>query len=267
MLKKILHLFGKDSTVLPRSAITTPIEFRPNSHDESIFHTVHTHNEYHLPDRLSKSDIVIDIGAHIGSFGYTVLERGAGYVLAYEAEIQNYKITLKNLSQYGTKAKVCNQAVWRSDRDGDKLFHTGYTQYQGKDNTGGGNVIWATGGVPLDTVSLNTVILTIANEKKARIRLIKVDVEGAEFPILLTASELGHVDNICGEFHEMGGQFDQNTIPNHTKIEGYESFTIDSLANALKEQGFDVSWQRHRPDSHLGMFFAGRPEASLWPNK
>jgi hypothetical protein len=45
-----------------------------------------------LPERFSPDDIIIDIGAHIGAFAYACLQRGAGRVIAFEPEPENYAL-------------------------------------------------------------------------------------------------------------------------------------------------------------------------------
>ena len=50
--------------------------FRSGTLDEAIFNAVVGFNEYRLPDRFVPGDIVIDIGAHIGTFAQAVLARG-----------------------------------------------------------------------------------------------------------------------------------------------------------------------------------------------
>ena len=46
--------------------------FRQDTWDPLIYHSVAIANEYELPECFCESDIVIDIGAHIGSFTYAV---------------------------------------------------------------------------------------------------------------------------------------------------------------------------------------------------
>ena len=50
-------------------------EFRNGTLDQAIFNGVAVRNEYRLPARFAASDIIIDIGAHIGSFAQAVLSQ------------------------------------------------------------------------------------------------------------------------------------------------------------------------------------------------
>ena len=73
-------------------------------------------------------------------------------------------------------------------------------------NTGSGSVIWG-GGEPVAKVAFDEIVDRVTNHGERRVRLLKLDCEGAEWPILLTSQRLDLIDEICGEFHEIGGQF------------------------------------------------------------
>jgi hypothetical protein len=87
---------------------------------------------------------------------------------------------------------------------------------------------------------------------------LKLDCEGAEFPILLTSQLLHLVESICGEFHEIGGAHASTlSIPDHFCLEGYSKFTISELGSYLRRQGYRVTWRR-LGGSNLGLFYASR---------
>lgn len=230
--------------------------FRPNTWDKDIFNCINIHNEYSLPEKFNINDVVIDIGAHIGSFSYACLTRGAGKIYAYEAFSENYDLAMKNLSQFGDKAIVSNNAVWRSDMGPQELtFTKSFEEW----NTGGGNVWTGAGEIKIQTISLDTILYTIDNP----IRMLKLDCEGSEFPILLTGGRHLHkVNTIVGEFHEFGGEYDQNIIPDHMKVSGYNKFTIGELESFLTSHGFKVSYKRSKLSTgefcNLGNFTANR---------
>ena len=98
-------------------------------------------------------------------------------------------------------------------------------------------------------------------------RLLKLDCEGAEWPILLTSRRLHLIDEIVGEFHEIGGPFleigeDRPPAPHVFHSDRVAGFTIEELVRCLRDAGFGVTWRRHqRPDGALeglGLFFATR---------
>jgi FkbM family methyltransferase len=228
--------------------------FRPDTWDHIIFNCVNQHNEYRLPSSFKPEDIIIDIGSHIGSFAYACLTRGAGKVYAFEAMPDNYKMAVNNLAQFEDKVSVQHAAVWRSDKQVDKLCFSKSTDTK---NTGGGNV-WSGEGESVPAISFDNVLESIGQP----IKLLKLDCEGSEFPILFTSKKLDMVESICGEYHEFGGYYDQNTIAESFQVGNYTKYTIEELFSFLKGQGFDVvftrSLQQDGTPCNLGLFFATR---------
>ena len=66
--------------------MTEPWTFRNGTLDQAIFNGVVVHNEYRLPERFAPGDIVIDVGAHIGSFAEAVVSRGCRNVTCIEPD-------------------------------------------------------------------------------------------------------------------------------------------------------------------------------------
>src|SRR5690606_14735316 len=125
-------------------------------------------------------------------------------------------------------------------------------------NTGGGSVVWESDGPGIEALPFDDLIEEITDGGRRRIRLLKIDCEGSEFPILLTATKLDRIDRISGEFHEYGCERNPQTIPEHARVRGVDQYTVEALADSLRRAGFEVSWQR-QGDSSLGLFHARRP--------
>lgn len=230
-----------------------PFVFRPGTHDRAVFLSVNEHDEYRLPDTFRAEDIIVDIGTHIGSFCYAALKRGSGNVYGFEAEKSNYVRASENLRSFGERVRLKNKAVWRSDEAVDKLTFTPSTD---EENTAGGNV-WSDGEVEVDAVPFDEVIREVTGGGEKRVRMLKVDCEGSEFPILFTSQSLHLIDDIRGEYHEFGGEHDEHRIPEAMKVQGYERFAIAELTEMLERAGFNVTSVRHG-DSNMGLFFATR---------
>jgi len=117
--------------------------FRKGTMDQIIYDQVLYYNEYQLPDQFSKSDLILDIGAHIGAFTYAVLQRGAGKVYAIEADAENHRLASRNLANFiqSEQAVLLYGAAWRSDPNDDVLYHDGYSEPGWYINTGGGGVL------------------------------------------------------------------------------------------------------------------------------
>jgi FkbM family methyltransferase len=240
-----------------------PFTFRPGTHDERIFELARGASDYRLPERFESDDIVVDVGMHIGGFCLAALERGCQILHAFEAEASNFACAQANLRTFGERVNLHNKAVWRSDVPATTLKFTGCFV---RENTGGGGLVfWENrGGVEqeVETVAFDDVIRSLCTHGR-RVRFLKMDCEGSEFPILLTSRLLSRIDTIAGEFHEVSGPFDSQTIPERARIEGVPQFTIEVLAAALERAGFQVEWTRN-PGSHIGLFHAERAPRSGW---
>ena len=228
--------------------------FRPGSMDETIFHSVNTYNEYRLPESFSADDVILDIGAHIGSFCHSAASRGSRHVFGFEADEDNFRLASRNTAEHGEAVKLVNKAVWRSDRHVESLF---FHATNDPANTGGGNVGWADSGKEVPVVPFDDVLRSIAGGRRRRIRLLKMDCEGSEFPILLTSKLLSLVDEIVGEYHEFGGDHDRWTVPKNYEMPGVNRLTIVELTEVLKEAGFAVEHER-TGETNIGIFFAKR---------
>ena len=227
---------------------------RTSHQDIHIIHEVAVHNEYRLPDRFAPGDVVIDIGTHIGSFSYAALRRGCREVYTFEADKRNFECATENLKAFGRCVRLHHKAVWRSDRPDDVLHASGY--HEG--NSGGVNVFLSESGPRLESVALDDVLRQVTKDGKRHIRLMKIDCEGSEYPILLTSKMLHLIDAMCGEFHELNdGVYDHTPIPAVAKVGGREKYTIGDLVQCLEAAGFRVEWQR-KGASSIGLFFATR---------
>jgi Methyltransferase FkbM domain len=141
---------------------------------------------------------------------------------------------------------------------------------EGVINTGGGSVICGA-GEPVAKVAFDDVVDLVTNGGERRVRLLKLDCEGAEWPILLTSRRLHLIDEIIGEFHEIGGPFLEISEDRPSKTNVFQSnrvatFTIDELVRWLRDKGFFVRYRRHRRPGGalegLGLFFATRDLAT-----
>jgi len=246
---------------------------RPSSMDADIWASV-VRDYAAAPRRFDPDDTVIDIGCHIGAFSALAAMRGAGKVLAFEANRENFEIARQNLAPF-PQCDVQNVAVWRSDlSQSERLLFTPSTDPA---NTGGGSVLFerpeesrrfggyvvapalaapeARAAVPeIATHAIASVALDEILAELPRVRCLKIDVEGAEFPILLTATRLDRVAEIYGEFHECAAE-QVRLFRASAAIERGE-FQIDRLASALRAQGFFVIWRRG--GTRLGTFYASR---------
>ncbi len=233
--------------------LAEPFHTRPGTLDPNIYHEVVIANEYRLPSTFDAEDIVIDVGAHIGSFATACLLRGAGHVVAFEPVPANYAVLHVNLARFGNRVQTQRAAVWRSDAQPSELpFHASGDGM----NTGGGNVIGEADEHTLNVPSLGLDTLVqqvLQTTGQERIRLLKLDCEGSEYPILLTATCLNQIEAIVGEYHHCG------PVSPEAQVGSQTMYDHQVLVNYLTNQGFKVRTQVHPQDPKLGYFWAKRP--------
>lgn len=224
-----------------------------------------------LPLRFEPSEIVLDIGCHVGSFAILAAGRGAR-VVAFEANRENYALACINTRDY-EQAEIHLSAVWRSDRPSGELCFTPHPDGQ---NTGGGSVLFrqpddyraylelGDPATPLGDPS-HPILLTshpvpsigldaILSELDREVRYLKIDVEGAEFPILATATMLRRIEVIAGEYHE-ATDAQMERLSEEAKI-GNRRYDRDLLRSIFETSGFDVDF--HPTDPNQGLFAATR---------
>lgn len=255
--------------------LTNGWNFRPSTLDRAVYNGVVNFNEYRLPETFSSCDVVVDIGCHIGSFAHAAVTRGCRYVVGYEPDRENFAIAsdhLRDAIEQGL-VRLTQAAVWRSDPNDDELRFDGYHPFpesfpgmQGTLNTGNGSVIWGEGEV-VPKLAFDDIIDSLTNGGQRRIRLVKLDCEGSEWPILLTSSRLHLIDEICGEFHELGGEYleitEDRSLPAPIfRQDPAARYTVADLDRLLSGAGFTFTYLRHhRPSGDpegLGLFFAAR---------
>lgn len=268
------HLTIIDQTpirIIPK--MTLPI-FRPGTCDSNVWRAIVELNEYRLPDRFDPGDLVIDIGGHIGSFSRACLDRGAGEVLVFEASRENFERLCRNLClrpsdapggewswqrcENGQAVVAQRWAVWRSDRERSAALFFGGFAYDadaGEINTGGGRVFQVGDDADdvLPSTSLRDILASVPESR--RVRLLKLDCEGSEWPILYTLPAecrlSDRVDEVIGEWHVGLDPSGVDSWRWSATREGLEAF--------LRHHGYDdIQFQSHRPDESLGVFWASR---------
>ena len=236
----------------PSSPHMTEFLLRPGTNDGVIYTNVVERNEYRVPQNLSGA-IVIDIGMHVGAFSHLALSSGAAELYGFEPEAANYACAAHNLTPFAGRTHLRSCAVWRSDADAPALHFFRSTD---STNAGGGTLIWDTDGPMVEAVRFDDVIDQVTHGGQRRVNLMKIDCEGAEFPILLTSRRLGDIDRIVGEYHELRA----DELPRHVRIPGVSQFTIEVLATHLEQFGFVVAIEQQATSQFgaLGLFFADR---------
>lgn len=166
--------------------------------------------------QLHKGDLVVDIGAHIGGYSVKAAKLGAR-VIAYEASPRNYELLVKNLViNECSKVKTYNVAVASKDGKIELNLDPKWTAQNSIYP-----VPYLREKISIPCVNLNTVF---TRDGLKRIDVLKLDVEGAEYDILLNSrsSYLKKVRRIIIEFHEgMGHGHNVNELEAFLKRNGF----------------------------------------------
>lgn len=252
LLKKALARF--DALIEKKQAMTVQYDkkldayFRSGSLDRCIFDQIKNVDEYLLKEEsFNSSDIALDIGGHIGFFARTILDLGAGRVYLYEISPQNIELCKKNLQKYSKQVVINRMAVW--NKTGQTLYFDEFPNWGNDVNTGGCDV-FSGGQTAVQTISFDQIITEITDHAKKRIKILKIDAEGSEWPILLHSQMLDQVDIIVGELHEYGGQYD-NLSPKSLGLPDYNKFTRLEFEDLMISRKFRLKMNRHHGWGHI----------------
>ena len=216
--------------------------FRPDTWDRDIWLSVTAGNEYGLAARFGPGDVVLDIGAHIGAFSYLALDHGAGRVVSVEPDPENAYYLRHNVHMAcGATDRCVIVTAAAGEADGTAEF-TAHPV-----NTGGGAVGAGEGRrFPVAVVAFDRLVDFAAGES-GTIRLLKLDCEGSEWPVLHTSRRLHRVRAIVGEYH----------VPES----GRGSGGAEELDGLLRGAGFEVLT---RPTAgRMGLFTAWRAGSAV----
>jgi FkbM family methyltransferase len=153
---------------------------------------------------LRPGDRVIDLGAHIGSFAVLAAWRNAGVeVLAYEPDPANFELLERNVRLNGLEDRVKCFRQAAAGHAGELEFHVGTTSTTGTLAEAG--YVKNPDRPPTECIRVPAVTLEeiFAAHDVDRCRLLKIDIEGAEYDLLAAAPDdlPARVDALVIEAH------------------------------------------------------------------
>jgi len=240
--------FGKKNGIpLYQEACQWAVEcdqlLRPEAHFEfiggargwcrDIWDAVNLRDEYETGPKLH--GIVIDLGANVGAFSHWAACRGASKILAVEPWAENIELLKKNTARHASKIEIIPAAAWREAKAIELSSHDEHIE-------GNTSTISVSGTRPdkrfVKAVTLDSII------GASTIELLKIDIEGAEGPVLEASQRLRQVKKIAGETHE------------NFHCEGKE-WTWEKIDAILERNGYKRKWFKNGPRTYL--FWAERP--------
>lgn len=200
----------------------------PRENDNFTFEEVlGSVNQYSLQlflPLLTKNDIIIDLGAHIGLFSIAVSDK-VKKVISVEPDLENYEILNTNIDKNNIKnIKTLNKAAWKDD--GTIKFyksmitparHSAYINNIFNDNN----------NQSLETTIYTISLETLFTENNIEFcKLLKMDIEGSEYEVLLNCPK--HILKKIGIL----------LIDYHSPINNY---SINNLIDFFKNLNFSVT--------------------------
>lgn len=213
--------------------------FREFSNDQAVYKSVYELNEYKI-DYFQPSDVIIDVGAHIGSFSLLSYDRGSRNIYSYESNRHNFAILDYNTKNY-PDIKTHNYAVrgnYKNPKLGSKCGPN--INQEHIKNYGG---ICVSFGDDVDVISLEDII-----QPHNYVKLLKLDCEGSEYSIILESPDsiFDKIEMIVGEFH--GGSLPVNQVDNRIA-------THNDLLEKLERLNYSCVFYKVSESSTLGKFF------------
>jgi len=192
--------FGQWSKKIAIYSVNNAAKFkvRVGTSDKIIIWEVWKNKDYTTHFDIAPKDIVVDIGAHIGAFSvYAAKKAIKGRVYAFEAYKKNYDLLVQNIALNKLiNINLFNVAI--SDKVGAEKF------FIEEKNVGGSSLykkLYSKHSVDVPTLSLKEFFI---KNKIKKIDFLKMDVEGAEYKIILNSPPeiLRKINKIVMEFHE-----------------------------------------------------------------
>ena len=200
-----------------RTGITIKIRNIPST-DIHIFTEIWLNNEYSEKGfEIKNSDVIIDIGAHIGLFTLWASQYcKKGKIICVEPEPDNFEILQKNKD----KNKILNVKYYNA-----ALSHkSGKIKLSRNEKDSASHSILKKGK---NVFEINTITLKNIFEENelSKCDLLKLDCEGSEFEILLNLEGdiYKKIKKICLEYHRNEElKLNENILIQHLKKRNYE---------------------------------------------
>ncbi len=180
---------------------------------------------------VRKNDIVVDIGANQGFFTCYAAQMGAR-VFAFEPNPETFEVFERNVSRNGFGDRVFAQRVAVADFEGETDLICSSFLGGGADtiNPSHGEAVTLNGRLgrrlPVRTARLSSFI-----PSDTRVRLLKIDCEGAELAILKDLTSPEQFDSMAIEFHP-------------------DAYPMESLMKTILGFGTHQVFMRHRHIIH-----------------
>ena len=185
-----------------------------------------------------ETDVIVDAGAHIGPFtvlAAPLVPRGA--VHALEPALENFKILQANIASNGIDNVHAHRLALSATSGTSRLYHAP----QSWGHTLGGT--WAASGAPYEEVPTQTLEDFLKKQKIESIDYLKMNIEGAEYEILLRApaAVLHRIKHMLVELHPVEDSVAQELLD---RLAGEGFATNVTWSNDLAVKGWLTAHRR-----------------------
>lgn len=194
------------------------------------------------------SDIIIDIGAHIGTFSILVATMATqGHVYALEPCADSYKYLKDNVKLNKLSNVSTHNLALSNKRGKTRLFYDSEEAFWGHSITKSFSALG-------EDVSTDTLGNFLNDNKIEHCNFCKINCEGAEFDIVLSTPNdiLTIFDVILILYHsDLVENYNENDLCNHL---GKSNFSI-RMFNKDKKRGWIVAVNKKYKPPQIGVFF------------
>ena len=172
--------------------------------DVSILIDMFLNDEYNLKDyNLKKGDVILDIGANIGTFVQKVRQDFKDVdIYAYEPDTRNFDLLVKNTNN---EPHLFNAAVTSKE---------GYSTMYINDSYSGSTLVRSVVNPKISnpkTVQVKNITLKSILSSFDKVALMKMDIEGSEYDVIYNTDKslFNKVQNISIEIHNHREKIDE----------------------------------------------------------
>lgn len=186
--------------------------------------------------RPARGDVVMDIGAHIGTFSMLVARQATeGRVFAIEASSETYNYLRTNVALNNLKNITADHLAMGGSDGTVRLHH---------DRKNWGHTIMTPLSSRGESVAMQSLATYMQRNAISQCDFIKFNCEGAEFPILMSAP-----DDVLARVRRM-------LVLYHTDLA--TEYTREALAERLSAAGFSLDFRNVELNDGRGWIYAYR---------
>lgn len=205
-----------------------------------MYNEIIYHEHYNFPSKV-KEPVIIDCGANIGlSVLYFQKLHPTAKIIAIEADPVIAEILAQNLKLNSCKAEIVQKAAWTTN-DSEISF--------GQAGADSGSIFSTENVITVPTIRFKDLL-----ESYSEIELIKIDIEGAEIPVVEDSyTALGKAKFVFIEFHSFPGQAQK--LETILSLMSSQGFRYKILPARRELQPFMQDIESQFMDVQLNVFF------------